>query len=84
MEEELSFPIPLHRLRSGTYCSVLSLHVPDAMRYRLQALGLIAGTKIQCLENPKNRPMLLYIRGACIALRQSDAQNILVRVYIQT
>lgn len=84
MEEVWPFPIPLHRLRAGTDCTVHSLHVSSAMQQRLQDLGMVSGTKIRCLRNPKRCPMLLQVRGAWIALRKSDAQYILVNVTVQT
>ena len=53
MEERWPIPIPLHRLRAGTTCTLYALHTAPAMKRRLQDLGLVPGTNIQCLRNPK-------------------------------
>ena len=53
MEECWPIPIPLHRLRAGTTCTLYALHTAPAMKRRLQDLGLVPGTNIQCLRNPK-------------------------------
>lgn len=84
MQKSWKSPIPLHQISDHTCCTVVSLHVPAAMRQRLQDLGLIAGTKIYCLQNPKRKPMLLWIRSTWIALRQCDAKYILVDIQPQT
>ena len=50
------------------------------MRRRLQDIGLIEGTDVECLQkSPAGDPVAYYIRGAVIALRSEDSQNILVR-----
>ena len=84
MEERWPIPIPLHRLRAGTTCTLYALHTAPAMKRRLQDLGLVPGTNIQCLRNPKRCPMLLQVRGTWIALRQQAARLILVQITIST
>lgn len=50
-----------------------------AMRRRLQDLGIIEGTNIECLHKcPWGDPVAFLIRGAAIALRCEDSRNILV------
>lgn len=50
-----------------------------AMRRRLQDLGIIEGTNIECLhKSPWGDPVAFLIRGAAIALRCEDSRNILV------
>ena len=44
MEERWPIPIPLHRLRAGTTCTLYALHTAPAMKRRLQDLGLVPGT----------------------------------------
>ena len=41
MEECWPIPIPLHRLRAGTTCTLYALHTAPAMKRRLQDLGLV-------------------------------------------
>ncbi len=51
----------------------------NAMRRRLNDIGLIPGTRVECLgRSPGGDPSAYLIRGAVIALRRSDSQNILI------
>ena len=48
------------------------LHTGD-MRRRLQDIGLIRGTSVECVgRSPLGDPAAFRIRGAVIALRDSD------------
>ncbi|MCI8347852.1 MAG: ferrous iron transport protein A [Firmicutes bacterium] len=48
---------------------------------RLQDLGVVRGTKIKCiLRSPLGDPTAYKIRGAIVAIRDEDAQNVLVEV----
>ena len=50
------------------------------MRRRLQDLGLIRGTAVQCLEkSPLGDPTAYRIRGTVIALRKRDAASVRIR-----
>ena len=59
-----------------------SLHIAmefDSMRRRLQDIGLIEGTRVECLQkSPSGDPVAYLIRGAVIALRTEDSEKILV------
>ena len=47
------------------------------MRRRLQDLGLICGTRVDCVGiSPLGDPKAFRIRGAVIALRRSDADTV--------
>ena len=53
---------------------------PD-MRRRLADLGLVEGTRVDCLMvSPLGDPTAYRIRGAVIALRRADACGIVGRV----
>ena len=53
---------------------------PDIKR-RLLDLGLIDGTKVECvLKSPFNDPLAYLIRGTVIAIRKSDSQKIEVEL----
>ena len=70
----------LSQLREGQSGQVSSLSVTGQMR-RLQDLGLIEGTAVQCLQKSAfGDPCAYLIRGAVIALRSKDSQQILVRL----
>ena len=48
---------------------------------RLQDLGVVRGTKIKgILRSPLGNPTAYKIRGAIVAIRDEDAQNVLVEV----
>ena len=67
MEQKM---IPLSRVPEGRAARVVRLLTTGEMRRRLQDIGLIQGTKIECLQkSPAGDPVAYYIRGAVIALR---------------
>ncbi len=64
----------LAQLQRGRRGLVLDIHTNDAMRRRLQELGLIKGTEVSCVQkSPLGDPVAYLIRGAVIALRCEDA-----------
>ena len=71
----------LASLKEGETALVKHLYTKGSMRRRLQDLGLIKGTKISCIQkSPSGDPTAYLIRGAVIALRNSDAQKIIVEL----
>ncbi len=69
----------LESLQLGATCFVKELLVRGDMRRRLQDIGLIEGTKVECvLKSPSGNPVAYEIRGAVIALRNEDSKKILV------
>ncbi|WMC94209.1 FeoA family protein [Kineothrix sp. MB12-C1] len=69
----------LTNLQEGETASVISLLNGSRMKRRLQDLGLIEGTQIQCIQkSPYGDPVAYEIRGAIIALRTEDAINVLI------
>ena len=71
--------IPLNQLYEGEWARVEALDSGCAMRRRLQDIGLIKGTRVECLQkSPLGDPAAYLIRGAVIALRAEDAEKILV------
>ncbi len=70
---------PLSELRVGETALVTGLLTLGAIRRRLLDIGLIEGTKIQCLlKSPGGDPIAYQIRGAVIALRKEDANEVMV------
>ncbi|MFZ2537988.1 MAG: FeoA family protein [Oscillospiraceae bacterium] len=68
-------------LKIGQIGNVLELLSKGSMRRRLQDLGVIEGTKVECLhKSPAGDPIAYLIRGAAIALRSEDSSNILVSI----
>lgn len=66
-------------LKEGESAKVCGLLSTGSMRRRLQDLGIVEGTQVQCAQiSPYGDPVAYSIRGALIALRCEDARNILV------
>ncbi len=74
--------ILLNQVPEGGVARVIELFTTGAMRRRLQDIGLIEGTDVECLQkSPAGDPVAYYIRGAVIALRAEDSSNILVECH---
>lgn len=68
----------LNDLRIGQKVKIISLLSKGSIRRRLQDIGLIEGTQVECLlKSPSGDPVAFLIRGAVIALRSEDSSNIL-------
>ena len=71
----------LSSLDKGEKATVKYLFISGSMRRRLQDIGLIKGTKVECVgKSPAGDPKAYLIRGAVIALRSEDAQRIIVEL----
>ena len=69
----------LMNLKEGERARVSSLLSRGSMRRRLQDIGLIEGTEVECVQkSPAGDPVAYRIRGALIALRSEDSSIILV------
>ncbi|MBO5930373.1 MAG: ferrous iron transport protein A [Clostridia bacterium] len=69
----------LSLLHPGESGRVVSLSCESGIKRRLQDLGLVAGTKVRCLQqSPLGDPTAFLICGAVIALRREDSENILI------
>lgn len=71
----------LPTLRVGQKATVRKISATGAMRRRLQDLGLIEDTEIECVgRSPLGDPAAYLIRGAVVALRDTDAAAVDVAV----
>lgn len=69
----------LSDLKQGQSARVTSLLSKGSIRRRLQDIGLIEGTEVECLQrSPAGDPVAYLIRGAVIALRSEDSSNVLI------
>ena len=69
----------LSDLRVGERAKVTSLLNESNIKRRLQDLGLVEGTRVNCIQKCPQGDMVAYgIRGAIIALRAEDAVGVLV------
>lgn len=63
----------------GQGALVCGLVTQGTIRRRLLELGLVKGTRVECLgRSPWGDPSAYLIRGAVIALRREDCAGILV------
>lgn len=71
--------VNLKSLQAGQSATVHSLSVTGSMRRRLQDIGLISGTRVECLgPSPLGDPVAYLIRGAVIALRGEDSEGVIL------
>ena len=67
----------LNELKKGDKAIVKSLEIEGSMKRRLLDIGLIKDSLVECvLESPLKDPKAYWIRGALIAIRDSDAEKI--------
>lgn len=72
----------LAELKVGGKAKVLSVDDELNIKRRLQDIGLINGTTVECLyKSPLGDPKAFLIRGAVIALRCEDSRNITIYDY---
>lgn len=72
--------ITLNHLKPGEKAVVKELLNSGSMRRRFLDIGLIENTPIECLgRSPGGDPSAYLIRGAVIAIRSEDSEDILLR-----
>lgn len=71
--------VSLSTLNEGQEAKVDTILSNSTIRRRLQDIGIVNGTIIKCmLKSPSGDPVAYLIKGALIALRQEDAEKIIV------
>ncbi len=71
----------LSDMQIGNKGIIKKLNVNGNIKRRLQDLGLIEETYIECiLKSPFSDPSAYLIRGALIAIRKEDGKNIEVEL----
>ncbi len=69
----------MNDMEIGDTARVVQLNIEGSMRRRLLDIGLIEGTKIECLQkSPLGDPAAYLIRGAVIAIRSEDSRRVCV------
>lgn len=69
----------LYDIKPGQHATVKALLSQRDMRRRLMDLGLTPGTKVECVgRSPFGDPGAFLIRGAVIALRKKDCQQVII------
>ncbi len=73
--------IPLSNIKEGSTAYVVKIYSEGIIRRRLQDIGIVNGTTIKCIrKSPLGDPCAYLIYGTLIAIRNSDAKNIIVSV----
>ncbi|MBS5872975.1 MAG: ferrous iron transport protein A [Clostridiales bacterium] len=71
----------LDKLSEGQKARVEELRLNGSIRRRMQDIGLIEGTPVECLQkSPSGDPAAYLIRGAVIALRREDSGRVMVHL----
>ena len=69
----------LHSLRPGETAVVKCLNSKGALRRWLLDMGIVEGTKVECLGvSPGGDPRAFLIRGTMLAIRGRDCGDIIV------
>ena len=72
--------ITLAEMNPGDTATVCKLTSGGSIRRRLQDIGLIPGTKVECVQrSPLGDPVAFSIKGSVIALRFEDSSTIFVQ-----
>lgn len=69
----------MSELTEGQKGVVVSIQTKGEMRRRLHDIGLIEGSRVECIrKSPLGEPIAYLIRGAVIALRKEESSTIMV------
>ena len=69
----------LNEIMPGGFATVKEIITDGDMRRRLLDIGLIPGTRVECIgKSPGGEPKAFLVRGAVIAIRAEDAAGIAV------
>ena len=72
--------IPLTKLKLGTTGYIKEINCKNSIKRRLLDLGLIPNTKIvPVFKSIGGDPIAYEVRGTTLAIRNEDANNILVK-----
>ena len=67
----------LNNLSVGESCIIKKIKESSKIKRRLLDIGLIPGTKVECiLSSPSNDSLAYLIRGTTIAIRKIDSKEI--------
>ena len=76
----MNMTLCLNDITPGQTAVIKQMNINGSMRRRLLDIGLIDGTKVECVgKSVLGDPSAFLIRGAVIAIRSEDCKNILIR-----
>ena len=69
----------LNTICPGESAFVKSLNSSGALRRRLLDMGIVEGTRVECLGmSPGGDPRAFLVRGAVLAIRDQDCRDIMI------
>ena len=69
----------LNTLCPGEIAIVKSLNSSGALRRRLLDMGIVEGSRVECLGmSPGGDPKAVLVRGAVLAIRGQDCRDIMI------
>ena len=69
----------LYEGQVGGQYFVEDIGIEQGISRRLQALGLIEGTKVKMLNRKRNGSLIIYVRGTRLALGKHNTSGIVVK-----
>ena len=80
MNRKDKLTMTLNQLPEGKAARIESLGVESRLKRRLMDIGMIPGTRVECLERgPFGDPVAFLVRGTVMAFRSSDLEMITVK-----
>ena len=77
--------LSLDQLHPGEYARIERVDHHSSMRRRLQELGFVPGTRVECVgQSPMGDPSAYLVRGAVIALRHRDGALIQISPLLES
>ena len=67
---------PLNQLKSGDTGEIVKISCPHTLLFRMNALGIRIGQKVEVLRTDWFRPLHIRVSTTEMFIRKKDAQNI--------
>lgn len=68
--------MPLVNMKTGQSAILLEINWGDKMKYKLQSMGLIPGTRVSIVSSGKRGPIVIDVRGSRLALGRGIVSKI--------
>jgi Fe2+ transport system protein FeoA len=75
-------PCPLSTLTNGEHGEIVQLTAGKEAIRRMVSLGLIPGTKVVVIQNPKYGPLIVSVRDVRVAMGRGEAQKVQVKRFV--
>lgn len=77
MKEENKKTIRMNALKPGESGRIAEMFLAEGMKRKLQDMGFMQGSLVECAyRSPFGDPTAYFVKGALIAIRGEEAQNI--------